>query len=153
MSDMVNQQSVALADSETNAAESKLREQSDVLEKLLDPEVQASLTELVGNLPKLVEMVRFLTKAYDFGVAVATDKVLIEDLTGGVTEFAKPIIATVKGYAAAAMEASDRAKADNTPIGLFGLVKMLKDPQMQKMLHFVQSFLAVLAEKEKAAQK
>lgn len=122
--------------------------QPDLLEHLLKPEVQASLNQLMENLPKLTEVVNLMTKAYDFGLAVATDKVLIEDMSGGIKEFAKPVIESVKHYASAAMEANERALHDNSTVGVFGIMRMLKDPQMQKMLRFAQAFLNVLSERD-----
>lgn len=145
MSETVTQQQTASA--EASASEQSAATQTDVLEQLLKPEVQASLTELVESLPKLTEMVKLMTKAYDFSMLVATDKVLIDDMAGGVKEFAKPVIETVKGYASAAMEASERAAHDQSTIGVFGIMRMLKDPQMQKMLHCAQEFLNVLSER------
>ena len=124
------------------------REPQDVLDQLMKPEVQESLTVLVENLPKLAEMVTILTKAYDLAQSVASDQVLIDDLKGGMNEFVKPITEKAKGVAAAAIEASDRAQAEHSTIGLFGLLKMLKDPQVQKTFRFVQAFLDVQAERQ-----
>ncbi|MED4601416.1 DUF1641 domain-containing protein [Paenibacillus validus] len=124
------------------------RESLDVLDQLMKPEVQQSLTVLVDNLPKLAEMVTLLTKTYDLVQNVATDRVLIDDLKGGMEEFVKPIQEKVKSVAATAIEASDRAQAETATIGLFGLLKMLKDPQVQKMFRFAQAFLEVSAERQ-----
>lgn len=124
------------------------RESLDVLDQLMKPEVQQSLTVLVDNLPKLAEMVTLLTKTYDVVQNLATDRVLIEDLKGGMEEFVKPIQEKVKNVAATAIEASDRAQADTATIGLFGLLKMLKDPQVQKLFRFAQAFLEVSAERQ-----
>jgi len=121
---------------------------TDVLDQLIKPEVQESLTILVENLPKLAEMVTVLTKAYDFAQSVATDRVLIDDLKGGLEEFVQPIQEKAKGIAVAAIEAGERAQADTTTIGLFGMLKMLKDPQVQKSLRYAQAFLSVMAEKQ-----
>lgn len=126
------------------------RPRTDVLEQLLQPEVQASLSQLVESLPKLTEMVGTLTKAYDLGLAIATDRVLLEDLAGGMKEFVQPLQGKVKELAVAAMEANDRARMDQTTIGAFGLLRMLKDPQVQKALRYFQAFLHVLSEHEKA---
>ncbi|TMV07405.1 DUF1641 domain-containing protein [Paenibacillus thermoaerophilus] len=115
----------------------------------MKPEVQKALTELVDNLPKLAEMVSQLIKAYDIAQSLATDRVLIEDLKGGFEEFVKPIGEKAKGLAAAAVEASDRAQNDTSTIGLFGILKMLKDPQVQKTLRFAQAFLDVLSDRQK----
>lgn len=60
--------------------------QLDVLDQLLKPEVQESLTTLVEQLPKLTELVNILTKSYDFAQTVATDEVLKSDTVGAITE-------------------------------------------------------------------
>ncbi|GAB6928759.1 DUF1641 domain-containing protein [Paenibacillus sp. JCM 10914] len=121
-----------------------------LLEQLLKPEVQESLTTLVDNLPKLTEMLAFMTKAYDFGKSVATDPVLAEDTLASLSGFTKPVTETAKGVASAAIEAGDRihAQGEQAQIGVFGLMKMLKDPQVQKGLRFAQAYLDVLNERE-----
>ncbi|CAH1196715.1 MULTISPECIES: DUF1641 domain-containing protein [Paenibacillus] len=120
----------------------------DVLDQLMKPEVQESLTVLVENLPKLAEMVTVMTKAYDFAQSIATDKVLISDTMSAMGEFAKPVVNTAKGVASAAIEAGDRAQVDQSTVGLFGMLKMLKDPNVQKSLRFAQAFLSVLNERQ-----
>ncbi|MFD0767477.1 DUF1641 domain-containing protein [Bacillus sp. CGMCC 1.60114] len=119
----------------------------DVLDELLKPEVQESLTTLVEQLPKLTELVNILTKSYDFAQAVATDEVLKNDTVGAIQELAEPVKDTVKTIAATAIEAKDRAEESNEVIGLFGLLKMLKDPQAQKMFRFVSAYLQITAER------
>ncbi len=120
----------------------------DVLDQLMKPEVQESLTVLVENLPKLAEMVTVLTKTYDVVHGLATDQVFVEDLKGGMNEIVKPIQEKAKGLAVAAMEANERAQEETATIGLFGLLKMLKDPQVQKTLRFAQAFLDVMGERQ-----
>jgi uncharacterized protein YjgD (DUF1641 family) len=123
--------------------------QVDVLDHLLKPEVQESLTVLVENLPKLAEMMTLLTKTYDLVQTVSKDRILIEDFKSGMDEFIKPIQSKAKGIASVAIEAKDRSQMDLTTISLFGLFKMLKDPQVQKMFRFTQAFLVVLSERHK----
>ncbi|MGN7468455.1 DUF1641 domain-containing protein [Brevibacillus sp. SAFN-007a] len=123
-------------------------QQKDVLDQLMKPEVQESLNVLVANLPKLAEMTTILTKTYDLVQTVANDEVLIDDIKNGMKEFVKPISDKAKGIAQAAIEANDRAHAEEATIGLFGMLKMLKDPNVQKTLRFAQAFLDVLAERE-----
>lgn len=127
------------------------QEQLDVLDQLLKPEVQESLTVLVEHLPKLTELTTILTKTYDFAQSVATDDVLKNDTVSAVTELAEPVTHTVKNLAATAIEAKDRADESNEVIGLFGLMKMLKDPQTQKLFRFANAFLQV--SNERANQK
>lgn len=120
----------------------------DVLDQLLKPEVQESLTVLVDQLPKLTEMMTLLTKTYDLAQKVATDRVLIQDMVGGIQEVVKPLEEKVKGVASAAIEANDRAEQSDATIGLFGMLKLLKDPELQKMLRFAQAYLDIMNERK-----
>jgi len=121
----------------------------DVLDQLLKPEVQEALTVLVDQLPKLSEMMALLTKTYDLAQKVATDRVLIQDMVGGFQEVVKPLEEKVKGYASAAIEANDRAEHSEATIGLFGMLRLLKDPELQRMLRFGQAYLDILGERKK----
>lgn len=122
--------------------------EKELLDQLLKPEVQESLTTLVEQLPKLTEAVNLLTKTYDLAQLVATDDVLKNDTVSAIKEISEPVIGSVKSIAATAIEAKDRAEASNEVIGLFGVLKLLKDPEAQKMLRFVSAFLEVQAERK-----
>ena len=54
---------------------------------------------------------------------------------------------TVQTIAATAIEAKDRAEESNEVIGLFGLLRMLKDPQAQKLFRFMNAYLQISSEK------
>lgn len=120
----------------------------DILDQLLKPEVQQSLTTLVEELPKLTEMVQVLTNFYGLAQSMATDEILKNDTVDAIKEFADPVKKTVKSVAATAIEAKDRADDSSEAIGLFGLLRLLKDPQVQKLLRFVHSYLEVVSERE-----
>ncbi|MFD0712499.1 DUF1641 domain-containing protein [Paenibacillus sp. GCM10027626] len=121
----------------------------DVLDQLLKPEVQEALQVLVEQLPKLSEMMALMTKVYDLANRVASDRVLIQDTVSGFQEVWKPIEEKVKGYASAAIEANDRADQSDAQIGLFGMLRLLKDPELQKVLRFGQAYLDILGERKK----
>jgi uncharacterized protein YjgD (DUF1641 family) len=120
----------------------------DLLDQLLKPEVQQSLTILVEQLPKLTELITVLTKNLEVVKSLVTDEILKEDTVGAIKEVAEPAIHSVKHLAANVIEAKDRAEESEEVIGIFGLLKLLKDPQAQKMLRFLNAFLKVSAEKE-----
>lgn len=124
------------------------QEQLDVLDQLLKPEVQASLNILIDNLPKLAEMTTLLSKSFDFAQSIATDSTLKNDTVAAVTEMAAPVVGTVKSIAQTAIEAKDRAEVSTETIGVFGLMKMIKDPQVQGVLRFASEFLQVSAERK-----
>jgi uncharacterized protein YjgD (DUF1641 family) len=128
--------------------ESALKEKQDLLDQLLKPEVQESLTYLVEQLPKLAEVVGLLTKAYDFAQQVATDDVLKSDTVNAIKEVSEPVVSTVKSLAQTAIEAKERADESKEAIGLFGVLKLLKDPEVQKLLRFANAFLEVSAERK-----
>ncbi|MFJ7747718.1 DUF1641 domain-containing protein [Peribacillus sp. NPDC097295] len=124
------------------------QEQRDILDQLLNPEVQQSLNNLVEQLPKLTELVNIMTKSYDFAQSVATDEVLKNDTVSAISEMATPVVSSVKGLAANAIEAKDRAEESTEVIGLFGLLRMMKDPQAQKLFRFASAFLEISAERK-----
>ena len=130
-------------------AQSKASKQKqDLLDQLLKPEVQESLTTLVEQLPKLTEVLTVLKKAYDLEQLVATDEVLKSDTVSALKEMSEPVIGSVKNIAATAIEAKDRADASNESIGVFGLLKLLKDPEAQKLFRFANAFLDIQAERK-----
>lgn len=139
-----------MSETNNNAQSEKLsvsQEQLDVLDQLLKPEVQESLTTLVEQLPKLAELTTLLTKSYDFAQSIATDEILKNDTVGAITEIAGPVVGSAKSLAATAVEAKDRSESTQEVIGLFGLLKMIKDPQVQQVFRFVNAFLQVNAER------
>ncbi|WEG13724.1 DUF1641 domain-containing protein [Pullulanibacillus sp. KACC 23026] len=121
----------------------------DVIDQLLKPEVQESLTTLVDNLPKLTELVTLMTSSYDVVKSLATDEVLKNDTVGAITEVLHPVTDSVKKMAATAIEAKDQAEASHETIGLFGLLRIIKDPQIQKVFRFLNAYLEISNRKEK----
>ncbi len=142
MSESITQTKAEQEDVQVNAGQQK-----DVLEQLLQPEVQQSLTTLVEQLPKLTELMNLLTKSYDFAQSVATDEVLKNDTVGAIAEIVEPVKDTVKTVAQTAIEAKDRADSSTEVIGLFGVLKMLKDPQVQKLFRFANAYLQICEER------
>ncbi|MGC9934533.1 DUF1641 domain-containing protein [Priestia aryabhattai] len=125
------------------------QEQMNALNQLLNPEVQQRLAIIVDNLPKLSEIVTLLSNTYDVAQSLLTDDVLKEDLLGGIKEFIEPVEGSVKGLAATAIEANDRAEENaSNSIGLFDLLRMFKDPQTQKLFRFVQAYLDIKNQKQ-----
>lgn len=137
-----------MSDNQQSENASIPQEPQDLLMQLLKPEVQESLTILVEHLPKLTEMIALLTSSYDFMKALATDETLKQDTVAAISEMVTPAVGTVKSIAQRAIEAKDLAEKSHKTIGLFGLLAMLKDPQVQSLLRFVDSFLQV-SEKHK----
>lgn len=129
-------------------AENSAQDLSNLLEQLAKPEVQSSLLVLIDNLPKISGMLNELSATYEMLKNIATDPIFVEDIKGGFSEFVKPLEEKAKYIASAAVEANDRLDQHSQTIGVFGLMKMLKDPQTQKALNFVNSMLEVLNERD-----
>ncbi|WP_085521510.1 DUF1641 domain-containing protein [Tuberibacillus sp. Marseille-P3662] len=149
MSETSNQQP---SENQAAAQQTSSQVQRDVLDQLLNPEVQQSLTVLIENLPKLTELVTVLTKSYDTVQSLATDDVLKEDFKGGFQEVLDPLQGKAKEVAANAIEAKERAEDSEETIGLFGLLRLLKDPQAQKLFRFAQAYLTIMDEQERKQQ-
>ncbi|SDW98662.1 DUF1641 domain-containing protein [Paenibacillus sp. CF384] len=121
----------------------------DVMEQLAKPDVQAALAVLIDHLPQLIEISTQLIKTYDFTQKVLSDRVLLADTAKVMKELAIPIETKVKAIATAAIEASDRAEQSKETIGLLGMLRLLKNPELQKMLRFGQAYLDILGERKK----
>jgi uncharacterized protein YjgD (DUF1641 family) len=123
--------------------------EKDVLEQLLKPEVQESITALVEQLPKLSEMVTQLTEIYETVNSLLTDDLLREETKKAVKDIVGPVSDSVKAVTRNVMEAKERAEESEEVIGLFGLLKIMKDPQAQKFFRFLNAYLEVSKENDK----
>ncbi|GIP18554.1 hypothetical protein J40TS1_41960 [Paenibacillus montaniterrae] len=136
-----------MSETNTQTQSAVTPDQQALLEKLANPEVQASLNTLVDQLPQLTELVNTLTKSYAFTKQLATDEVFKSDIVHATTEIVGPVIEGARTIALNAVEAKDRAEKSSEVIGLFGLMKMLKDPQAQKLFRFMSAYLEVCNER------
>ncbi len=124
-------------------------QKQDILDQLLKPEVQESMTTLVEKLPQLTELVDLMTKSYDIAKAVATDDVLKNDTAEFMKEIAAPVKDSAKNMAATIIEAKDLAAKNNETIGLFGLMKMIKDPEAQRIFRFLNAYLEIAGQRSR----
>ncbi|MGB7998739.1 MAG: DUF1641 domain-containing protein [Anaerobacillus sp.] len=137
---------------ETDGKRAVTQDERELLDQLLDPKVQESLSVLVKELPKVTELVNMMSKSYDTVQSLANDDVLKNDTVEFMSEIINPVKHSVKDVAANAIEAKDQAEKSSEVIGLFGLLKMLKDPQAQKLFRFVNAYLKVSGEKNNEQQ-
>ncbi len=120
----------------------------DVMDQLMKPEAQEALVQLVQQLPKLAELTGVLAKTYDLASRVAGDRVLVEDMVQGVVGMVKPIEEKIKGISTAVMEANERAEQSQQEYGMFDVLRMLKEPEVQHMLRFAQAYLEISRERK-----
>ena len=135
------------ANAATEGTQLNSDQKQDILDQLLKPEVQESLTTLVEKLPQLTELVEIMTKSYDVAKAVATDDILKNDTSEFMKEIAAPVTASAKNMAATVIEAKDLASKSSETIGLFGLMKMIKDPEAQRVFRFLNAYLEIAGQR------
>lgn len=120
--------------------------EADPFELLLKPEYQVALRDIVEILPKLATVMTLFGKLYDASAEAFSDPELMGAVEEIVRAKARPMLQTYNNLNVAVKEAKERAEADTTQIGVFGILKMLKDPVVQKNLKLVSAFLSVWAE-------
>lgn len=155
-----------------------VKEPADVSDVLLDPAVQTSLNTVLEKMPQLAELMTALTKneetlqslvtvidglptlakllhlvdrLYSAGEDIVTDGSTLEGISKMAQGYVQPVVGSVqKGYRAFEI-AKDRAAEDQTRYSVFSLLKMLKDPNIQKALRFTQALLDALGEQKSKA--
>lgn len=114
----------------------------------VDKESIQALFALLEKMPKLLKYVNAIEQVADFVEDIGKDKQSQQYLLKGVKEYITPVTAKVESGVAVFHEAKERAEHNHEAVSLFSLLRMLKDPTVQKTLRFTQSLLEVLAEKQ-----
>lgn len=129
----------------TTASHEKPLNNVDIEELLLQPEMQESLAAFIHELPRLATTLTMFGKLCDVAKETITDPDLMAGLEQAVREKAG---GTLGGMWSAVQEAKQRAEENcNQHIGIFGLMRWLKEPAVQNNLRFVQALLNVLSER------
>lgn len=121
---------------------------SDLPDVTINRDTLNATLKLVDKLPKLVEMLDSVEPMIEFAQAVLSDRQSLQHLLAGAEDLVKPAKDKVQEGLSIMEEAKRRAQADRTPVGIFSLLKLLKDPNVQYGIHFAQAALAVLGERK-----
>ncbi|OFW75012.1 MAG: hypothetical protein A2201_07150 [Alicyclobacillus sp. RIFOXYA1_FULL_53_8] len=121
--------------------------QSDLPAVNFNRETLAALLALVDKLPKLVELLTMAEPMVEFAQAVLKDRDSMQNLVHGAEELVRPVKDKVQDGLDIVAAAKLRADADHSPVNVFTVLRLLKDPTVQHGVHFAQAFLAVLAER------
>ncbi len=125
----------------------------DVTELLMRADVQKALIDVLEQLPKFAPLLVLAGK----GVEAAREAISDPDLMGGleevVLEKVKPLQGKASDLTSMLQEAKQRAERSNQYIGMFGLLRLLKDPTVQYALRYVQALVDVASERRSAAAK
>ncbi|GMA51448.1 hypothetical protein GCM10025857_28050 [Alicyclobacillus contaminans] len=125
----------------------------DVTELLMRADVQKALIDVLEHLPKLAPVLVLAAK----GVEAVRDAVTDPELMGGLEDLlldkVKPLKSKASDVSSMVQEAKSRAERNTGYIGMFGLLRLLKDPTVQYALRFLQAFVDVASEHRAAAEK
>lgn len=135
----------------TMTKEHAVQTQADAFELLLRPEYQDALRDIVEQLPKLATIASIFGKLYDVSSEALSDGELMGALEQMVVTKTKPVTETYENVTEAVKEAKLRAESDTSTIGVFGVLRLLKDPSVQRSLKMVSAFLQVWGEKSKTS--
>jgi len=113
----------------------------------LGRETLEAAAELLGKLPKIVKYVAVAERLIDTAEAVLTDKASLSYLADGVHDLAQPVRDRVESGRELWAEAQTRADRDQSPVTVLSLLKLLKDPQVQRGVHMLKALLAVSQER------
>ncbi len=125
-------------------------------QKLAEPfseeKLKAALT-LLDKLPMLVKLTNWLEIGVDLVEPMMTDQELLPLFIKTVFDATLPVGQLFNEYYGVFKEAKSKADKDSTNYGVFGLMRFLKDPTVQKSLRIAAAFLSELAAKEAKLSK
>lgn len=119
---------------------------SQVSKVALNKENINALLSLFEKLPKIAQAVEMLEKVTPF-IEVITKKENIVSVAEAADILIAPVTERVQEGMSMVKEAKARAQQRRDDVGIFDLLRILKDPTVQDGLKFVQSFLEIIAEK------
>jgi uncharacterized protein YjgD (DUF1641 family) len=107
-----------------------------------------ALTTIINSLPRIASMLTLLDSVAAKLEPVLSNKDYLANVMEAATVIAAPVTDKVQDGVSMVKEAKERAERNHTTISLFGMLKLLKDPGVQKGLKFTQAMLDVMNEKK-----
>lgn len=121
---------------------------SDLPDVSITRDTLNAMMVLVDKLPKLVETITALEPMVEFVQAILSDRDSLQNLVKGAEDLIRPTQQRVQEGLSIMEEAKSRAATDRTQVGIFSLLKLLKDPNVQYGIHFMQAVIAVIGERK-----
>jgi uncharacterized protein YjgD (DUF1641 family) len=121
----------------------------DLTSLLMRPDVQQAVTDLMEELPKLTPLIKLLSKAASVGSEALSDGDLMAGVTEKVRDSVRPLQEKKEEYTGLLKEANERAKRNQDQIGIFGVLRLLKDPSVQYALRYVTALTELTSEKRR----
>ncbi|ACV57441.1 DUF1641 domain-containing protein [Alicyclobacillus acidocaldarius] len=116
----------------------------------VDRDTLAALAELLNALPTLVELMRPLLQFAEFAKAVLEDRASVEYLFASLTSEFESMQRMIEEARIIAREAGRIAAEDRTPVTVWSLIRLLKEPVVQKGLRYAKAFVQVAQERADA---
>jgi uncharacterized protein YjgD (DUF1641 family) len=108
------------------------------------PETQQALTALLKELPRLATTITVMSRLCQ----AAEDALMDPEFMGGVEDMLRaklrPWRERAREWREAVEEARERADRSDVRIGVFGLLRLLRDPGVQRALRFAAALADVL---------
>ncbi|WCK52652.1 hypothetical protein PP175_14555 [Aneurinibacillus sp. Ricciae_BoGa-3] len=139
---------VAAAFANDNQSLNSIFEGISSISKLASKENLEALTTIIDSLPRIASMVTLLDSAAAKLEPILSNKDYLSNVMEAATVIAAPVTEKVQDSVSMVKEAKERAERNDTTISLFGMLKLLKEPGVQKGLKFTQAMLDVMNEKK-----
>ncbi|WP_304458255.1 DUF1641 domain-containing protein [Alicyclobacillus sendaiensis] len=116
---------------------------SDEIPLRVDRDTLVALAEILNALPTLVELMRPLLQFAEFAKAVLEDRASVEYLFASLTSEIESMQRRMEEARIIAREAGRVAAEDRTPVTVWSLLRLLKEPIVQKGLRYAKAFVQV----------
>ena len=105
-----------------------------------------ALITLVHNLPEYTKLLTVVESIMDFLLSISRDKESVDYLYKGAKEIVGPIQQKVENGWDLIQRAKIEADKDHSPVTIFTVFKLIKEPAVQQSIHFVKALLTIASE-------
>jgi len=105
-----------------------------------------ALMELVHKLPKYTKYLSIVEPIMDFLLSISRDQESVDYLYKGAHELTGPIRQKVENGWDLIQRAKIEADNDHSPVTIFTVLKLIKEPAVQRSAHFVKALLTLASE-------
>ncbi|MDQ6600677.1 hypothetical protein [Bacillus salipaludis] len=105
-----------------------------------------ALMALVHSLPKYTKYLSMVEPIMDFLLSISRDQESIDYLYKGAQDLAGPIQQKVENGLDLIQRAKMEADNDHSPVTIFTVFKLIKEPAVQRSIHFVKALLTIASE-------
>ncbi|SIT05827.1 DUF1641 domain-containing protein [Alicyclobacillus vulcanalis] len=102
-----------------------------------------ALAQVLNALPSLVELMKPLLPLVEFAKEVLEDRASVDYLFQSLGAELQPVKRVVDEVRATAREAREVAAQDRSPVTVWSLIRLLKEPMVQKGLRYAKAFVQV----------